>query len=84
MHLYETITLYGLPRQRRGKEPPANAGDAGEAILIPGLERFPGAGNGNSLQYSCTMLNCIPYIFDKMVKYIYKCIYYAILSINPQ
>ena len=30
-----------------------NAGDAGEAGLIPGLGRFPGGGNGNPLQYSC-------------------------------
>ena len=29
---------------------PANAGDAG---LIPGLERTPGEGNDNPLQYSC-------------------------------
>ena len=28
----------------------ANAGDAGS---IPGLERSPGEGNGNPLQYSC-------------------------------
>ena len=32
------------------KNLPANAG---EACLIPGLERFPGEGNGNPLQYSC-------------------------------
>ena len=29
---------------------PSNAGDASS---IPGLERSPGAGNGNPLQYSC-------------------------------
>ena len=29
---------------------PANPGDVG---LIPGLERSPGEGNGNSFQYSC-------------------------------
>ena len=29
---------------------PADVGDAGS---IPGLERSPGAGSGNSLQYSC-------------------------------
>ena len=28
----------------------ANAGDMGS---IPGLERYPGEGNGNALQYSC-------------------------------
>ena len=32
------------------KNPPANTGDAG---LIPGLGRYPGGGNGNSLHYSC-------------------------------
>ena len=35
------------------KNPPANAGDIGDAGLIPGMERFPGGGNGNLLQYSC-------------------------------
>ena len=32
------------------KSLPANAGDVG---WIPGLGRYPGEGNGNSLQYSC-------------------------------
>ena len=32
------------------KNPAANAGDAG---LISGSGRFPGEGNGDSLQYSC-------------------------------
>ena len=32
---------------------PANAGDARDAGLIPGLGRSPGVGNGNPLQYSC-------------------------------
>ena len=35
-----------------GKNPPANAGDAGEVGSIPGLGRSPGGGNGNPLQYS--------------------------------
>ena len=35
------------------KNLPANAGNAGDAGLIPGLGRFPGEGNGNLLQYSC-------------------------------
>ena len=35
------------------KNPPANAGDIGDAGLIPGSERSPGSGNGNPLQYSC-------------------------------
>ena len=32
------------------KNPSANAGDA---VLIPGLGRSPGEGNGYPLQYSC-------------------------------
>ena len=32
---------------------PANAGDAGDAGLIPGSGRSSGGGNGNPLQYSC-------------------------------
>ena len=32
------------------KNPPANVGYMGS---IPGLERSPGGGNGNPLQYSC-------------------------------
>ena len=35
------------------KNPPANAGDSGDAGLIPGSGRSPGGGNGNPLQYSC-------------------------------
>ena len=35
------------------KNPPANAGDARDAVLIPGSGRSPGVGNGNPLQYSC-------------------------------
>ena len=35
------------------KNTPANAGDAREVGLIPGLGRSSGGGKGNSLQYSC-------------------------------
>ena len=35
------------------KKLPANAGDRGDAVSIPGSERSPGAGSGNPLQYSC-------------------------------
>ena len=35
------------------KNPPANAGDIRDAGLIPGSERSPGVGSGDSLQYSC-------------------------------
>ena len=36
-----------------GSEVKASACNAGDLGLIPGLERFPGEGNGNPLQYSC-------------------------------
>ena len=35
------------------KNPPVNAGDTRDTVLIPGSRRFPGEGNGNPLQYSC-------------------------------
>ena len=36
------------------KNPPANAGDAGNTGLIPGLGRCPGGGHGNwRIQVSC-------------------------------
>ena len=48
----------GLPRWLSGKESACQyrwcrRGDAGDAVLIPGLGRSPGGGNGNPLQYSC-------------------------------
>ena len=48
--LFETITWGGFPGGSDGKESTCNGGDPGS---IPGLERFPGEGNDNSLQYSC-------------------------------
>ena len=35
------------------KNPPANAGDIGDAGSIPRSGRFPGGRHGNLLQYSC-------------------------------
>ena len=35
------------------KNPPANAGDLRDGVLISGLGRSPGGGHGNPLQYSC-------------------------------
>ena len=40
----------GFPGGSGGKESTCNAGDLGS---IPGLERSPGGGHGNPLQYSC-------------------------------
>ena len=39
-----------LPLWPRGKESASNTGDPGS---VPGSGRFPGEGNGNTLQYSC-------------------------------
>ena len=45
--------MYRLPKWLSGKEPPVNAGAAGDVSSIPGSGRSPGGGNGNPLQYSC-------------------------------
>ena len=51
--LHQGFPTPGFPGDSVVKNPPANAGDTGDAGLIPGLERSPGVGNGNRLQYSC-------------------------------
>ena len=43
----------GFPGGTSSKEPPANAGDVGDAGSIPGSGRSPGGEHGNPLQYSC-------------------------------
>ena len=45
--------LGGFPGGAMIKNPPANAGDAGETCSIPGSGKSPGGGNDNPLQYSC-------------------------------
>jgi len=44
---------YGFPWWLSGRELPANSGDTGDIVSIPGLGRFRGERNGNLLQYSC-------------------------------
>ena len=34
------------------KNPPTNAGDAKDSVLMPGSGKSPGGGNDNSLQYT--------------------------------
>ena len=52
--LLETFKNHlGLPGGWMVKNPPANAGDAGDRGSIPGSGGSPGEGNGKSLQYSC-------------------------------
>ena len=43
----------GFPDGSVVKNLPANAGDTGDAGLIPGLGRSPGEENGHPFQYSC-------------------------------
>ena len=35
------------------KNPPANAGDAGDGGFEPWVRKIPGGGNGSPLPYSC-------------------------------
>ena len=35
------------------KNPPANAGEVRDEVVIPGLGSSPGGGHGNPLPYSC-------------------------------
>ena len=50
----ENCTYLGLPRLVIVvKNLPANAGDMGDASLIPELGRSFGGGHGNPLQYFC-------------------------------
>ena len=43
----------GLPQWLSGKESACSTRDPGDADSIPELERSPGGGNDNPLQYSC-------------------------------
>ena len=43
----------GFPGGSVIKNPLSNAGDSGHMGSKPGLERFPGEGNGNPPQYFC-------------------------------
>ena len=47
-----THTHIGFPGGSVVKNPSAHR-DTGHVDLVPGLERSPGEGNGNPLQYSC-------------------------------
>ena len=48
-----TAMKEGFPDGVVVKNPPASTGDARQVGAIPGLERYPGEGNGNTLQYFC-------------------------------
>ena len=45
--------IWGFPGESLIKNLPDTAGDAGDMGSIPVSRRYPGAGNVNSLQYSC-------------------------------
>ena len=44
---------YGFPGGSVVKDPPADAGNTGDAGSVSGWGRFPGEGNDNPLQFSC-------------------------------
>ena len=48
-----THNIRGFPGDRVAKNPPANAGNARDVGLIPGLGGSPGEGKGNPLHYFC-------------------------------
>ena len=55
----DAITVSGKPIHMASqvaiaaRNPPANAGDAGDLGSISGLGKSPGGGHGNPLQHSC-------------------------------
>ena len=53
MILHTLRDIWGFPGGAVVKNPAANAGDARDLGLIPGLGRSPGGGHSNPLQYSC-------------------------------
>ena len=50
--LYWIIFTEGFPSGSVVKNPPTNAGDAGDMGSIPESGKFPGEGHGNPPQYS--------------------------------
>ena len=51
-HFAKSYKIVGFPSGAVVKNPPADAGDMIDVCWIPGLERSPGGGNDNPLQYS--------------------------------
>ena len=52
IYLPGSIPNPGFLQWLSGKEPTCNAEDKGDRFY-PWVERFPGGGHGNTLQYSC-------------------------------
>ena len=50
--VHSSYLIAGKPWWLSGKESACSAEEAGDAGWIPGLERSPGEGNYNQLQYS--------------------------------
>ena len=53
IHIPSFVLLYKSQVARVVKNLPANAGDARNAVLIPGSGRSPTVGSVNLFQYSC-------------------------------
>ena len=57
---------YGFSGGSVVKNPPANAGDTGDAGSTPGSERSPGGGYGNPHQYSrLGQYSCLGNLMDR-------------------
>ena len=50
-NLYLDTRVVGSPAGTSGKEPTCQ--EKGDTVSIPGVQRCPGEGDGNPLQYSC-------------------------------
>ena len=51
--MYVCVCVYIYMDFPGGSDGKASVYNAGDLSSIPGLGRFPGEGNGNSLQYAC-------------------------------
>ena len=63
----------GFPDGTLVKNPHANAGDTGDADLIPGSGRVPGVGNSNLLHYPCVENSMNRGAWQAMIHRVAKC-----------
>ena len=53
VNIHHQVSIFVLVGATTVKNPPANAGDSRDEVLITGSGRSSGVGNDNPLQYSC-------------------------------
>ena len=73
MNLDCPFPYLGFPGGSEVKNPPANAGDAGDSSSIPGLGISLGKGNGNLFQYSCLENMVKKICFPNFIYHYYYC-----------